>query len=66
MAAVARSTGRGRPRDAGSAPSVVSVGLACLDFLAVVDHFPAPEEKMRTNALRQQGGGNVRPTTLVS
>lgn len=36
---------------------VVSVGLAGLDYLAVVDHFPVPDEKMRTQgALQQQGG----------
>lgn len=34
-----------------AAPKVVGLGSLGMDYLAAVDHFPAPDEKMRTQEL---------------
>ena len=41
------------------APHLLSVGLAAVDFVATVDHFPEPDEKMRSSSLLVEGGGNA-------
>jgi len=38
---------------------VVAIGSAIVDYVASVDHFPTPDEKMRTTALEVLGGGNA-------
>ncbi|KAJ0967471.1 hypothetical protein J5N97_024388 [Dioscorea zingiberensis] len=37
---------------------VVGCGMACVDYVAVVDAFPVPDEKVRTENVRVLGGGN--------
>jgi sugar/nucleoside kinase (ribokinase family) len=37
---------------------VLGVGLAIIDYIATVDHFPEPDEKMRSQVLECVGGGN--------
>eukprot|EP00906_Rhabdomonas_costata_P039145 RCo055387 len=44
---------------AGADPSVLAVGAVCMDTMAVVDHFPSPDEKMRTQSLTHIPGGNA-------
>ncbi|XP_061368589.1 uncharacterized protein LOC133311552 isoform X2 [Gastrolobium bilobum] len=40
-------------------PIVVGCGGVYVDFLAAVDAFPKPDDKIRTTNLKVQGGGNV-------
>jgi sugar/nucleoside kinase (ribokinase family) len=40
-------------------PHILSFGIAAVDFIAVVDHFPEPDEKMRSSSLLVEGGGNA-------
>lgn len=40
-------------------PKILSFGIAAVDFIAVVDHFPEPDEKMRSSSLWIAGGGNA-------
>jgi sugar/nucleoside kinase (ribokinase family) len=42
--------------------SILIFGAACLDYIAQVDHFPRPDEKLRTNSLTICGGGNAANT----
>jgi len=42
--------------------SILIFGAACLDYIAQVDHFPQPDEKLRTNSLTLCGGGNAGNT----
>jgi sugar/nucleoside kinase (ribokinase family) len=42
--------------------SVLIFGVAVLDYIASVDHFPQPDEKLRTNSLTICGGGNAANT----
>jgi len=42
--------------------SLLIFGAACLDYIALVDHFPQPDEKLRTNSLTIVGGGNAGNT----
>jgi len=42
--------------------SVLIFGGTCLDYIASVDHFPQPDEKLRTNSLTICGGGNASNT----
>eukprot|EP00029_Vermamoeba_vermiformis_P001523 TRINITY_DN11701_c0_g1_i1.p1 TRINITY_DN11701_c0_g1~~TRINITY_DN11701_c0_g1_i1.p1 ORF type:complete len:373 (-),score=27.27 TRINITY_DN11701_c0_g1_i1:123-1241(-) len=37
---------------------VLGVGLAIIDYIASVDHYPEPDEKMRSQSLECTGGGN--------
>ena len=39
-------------------PRIVSVGIAGVDLIARVGSFPAPDDKIRTEALSPMGGGN--------
>ena len=43
--------------------SILIFGAACLDYIALVDHFPQPDEKLRTNSLTICGGGNAGNTS---
>ena len=38
-------------------------GAACLDYIAQVNHFPVPDEKLRTDSLTICGGGNAGNTS---
>jgi len=40
----------------------VGVGVACLDYIATVEHFPRPDEKLRTSGALVTGGGNSANT----
>jgi hypothetical protein len=40
-------------------PRILSFGIAAVDFVAVVDHFPEPDEKIRSSSLLIGGGGNA-------
>lgn len=40
-------------------PSVFAFGSCGVDYLAVVDAYPAPDDKIRTRSLTTQGGGNA-------
>lgn len=42
--------------------SILIYGASCLDYIASVDHFPQPDEKLRTNSLTICGGGNAGNT----
>ncbi|CAF1100432.1 unnamed protein product [Rotaria sordida] len=42
--------------------SILVFGAACLDYIAQVNHFPRPDEKLRTNSLTICGGGNASNT----
>ena len=42
--------------------SVLIFGAVCLDYIAQVNHFPRPDEKLRTNSLTICGGGNAGNT----
>ncbi|CAF3209278.1 unnamed protein product [Rotaria sp. Silwood2] len=42
--------------------SILIFGAACLDYIAQVNHFPQPDEKLRTNSLTICGGGNAGNT----
>lgn len=46
-------------------PHILSVGLAAVDFVATVDHFPTPDEKMRSQSLQIFGGGNAANTACA-
>ena len=50
---------------APTTPKILSVGLAAVDFVATVDHFPDPDEKMRSSALLVEGGGNAANTACA-
>jgi len=43
----------------GRGGRVLGFGSVCVDYLAQVARFPTPDEKMRTEAMQMQGGGNV-------
>lgn len=43
-------------------PHILCVGIAALDAIATADHFPSPDEKMRSNTLSYHGGGNAANT----
>lgn len=38
---------------------VLGCGAACIDYLATVDSYPNPDDKIRTTSLKIQGGGNA-------
>ncbi|KAK9282322.1 hypothetical protein L1049_005236 [Liquidambar formosana] len=38
---------------------VLGCGAAVVDFLAVVDSYPKPDDKIRSTSLKVQGGGNA-------
>ncbi|MED6125070.1 hypothetical protein PIB30_065038 [Stylosanthes scabra] len=38
---------------------VVGYGMTTVDFLATVDSFPNPDDKVRTTSFKVQGGGNA-------
>ncbi len=44
---------------------IVGLGLCCMDYLLVVPHIPAPDEKMFCLDFRREGGGVVS-TALVA
>ncbi|KAF6144375.1 hypothetical protein GIB67_024602 [Kingdonia uniflora] len=44
---------------AAEAIVVVGVGSAVVDYLATVDSYPNPDDKIRSTGLKVQGGGNV-------
>lgn len=46
-------------------PHIMCVGLATIDFVATVDHFPEPDEKMRSSSLTIEGGGNAANTACA-
>jgi len=46
-------------------PKILSVGLGAVDFVATVDHFPEPDEKMRSSSLLVEGGGNAANTACA-
>lgn len=48
-----------------AAPKILSVGLSAVDFVATVDHFPEPDEKMRSSSLLVEGGGNAANTACA-
>ncbi|KAL9676900.1 hypothetical protein QQ045_005121 [Rhodiola kirilowii] len=39
--------------------SQVGIGAAAIDFLATVDAYPKPDDKIRSTSLKVQGGGNA-------
>ncbi|GAX78658.1 hypothetical protein CEUSTIGMA_g6096.t1 [Chlamydomonas eustigma] len=41
-----------------SSGRILGMGSCCVDYLAAVKTFPCPDEKLRTDALEVQGGGN--------
>lgn len=51
--------------DPASTPKILSVGLSAVDFVATVDHFPEPDEKMRSSRLLVEGGGNAANTACA-
>ncbi|KAL5711813.1 hypothetical protein ACHQM5_014052 [Ranunculus cassubicifolius] len=40
-------------------PIVLGVGATCIDYLATVDSYPNPDDKIRSTSLKIQGGGNA-------
>ncbi|XP_014496074.1 ribokinase [Vigna radiata var. radiata] len=38
---------------------VVGYGMTAVDFLATVDRFPNPDDKVRSSSLKVEGGGNA-------
>lgn len=44
---------------------VLCVGVAAVDFVATVDHYPVPNEKMRSTSLLVEGGGNAANTACA-
>ena len=46
-------------------PNILSFGNACVDLLAICDHFPVPDEKMRSSRLLFEGGGNAANTACA-
>ena len=40
-------------------PKILSVGLSAIDFVATVDQFPQPDDKIRSTSLVAEGGGNA-------
>ncbi|KAG7345453.1 PfkB carbohydrate kinase family protein [Nitzschia inconspicua] len=50
---------------AAAMPKILSVGLSAVDFVATVDHFPEPDEKMRSSSLLVEGGGNAANTACA-
>ncbi|KAF5178347.1 Ketohexokinase [Thalictrum thalictroides] len=38
---------------------VLGCGAACIDYLATVDSYPKPDDKIRSTSLKIQGGGNA-------
>lgn len=46
-------------------PHILCVGLSTIDFVATVDHFPEPDEKMRSSSLTVEGGGNAANTACA-
>lgn len=45
-----------------SSLKVVGLGMCGIDMLAQVDHFPKPDEKIRTTSTQIRGGGNTSNT----
>jgi len=45
-----------------SGPVVLGLGATALDYLATVERYPQPDEKIRSQSLTIQGGGNVANT----
>ena len=43
--------------------TVLVFGAACLDYIAQVNRFPVPDEKLRTDSLTICGGGNAGNTS---
>jgi len=41
---------------------VLGLGTAGIDYVAMVDHYPSPDDKVRVAAAFQTGGGNVANT----
>lgn len=56
------SNERNHPR---KIPTLLSFGNACVDQLAICDHFPQPDEKMHSSELRFEGGGNAANTACA-
>ncbi|CAM9392356.1 unnamed protein product [Phaeothamnion confervicola] len=55
------------PDIAPSPPRVLGLGSAGVDFIALVDRYPEPDAKIRTESLEVVGGGNCGNTlTCVS
>eukprot|EP00957_Ditylum_brightwellii_P155735 11856691-Ditylum_brightwellii.AAC.1 len=46
-------------------PRILCVGVAGIDYVASVDHFPKPDEKMRSDSLLIDGGGNAANTACA-
>ena len=44
---------------------VVGLGVACLDYIATVENFPAKDEKIRTSHASVMGGGNGANTMVA-
>ena len=44
---------------------ILCVGLACLDTIATIDEFPAPDSKVRSKSLHNYGGGNAANTAVA-
>ena len=49
-----------------AAPSVVFVGLACVDFIAEVPRLPAEDTEVRATGMRQAVGGNSANSSRVA
>src|SRR5690349_15190966 len=45
--------------------NVLGVGVATVDLIACIDHFPAPDEKMRASEFSLAGGGNAANTIVA-
>ncbi len=44
---------------------VLGLGVATLDYLALIPHYPKPDEKIRCNDVLTQGGGNCANTLVA-
>ena len=47
-------------------PTVVGIGTLCLDFIAFVDEYPAPDTKIRSDCGPAVGGGGNVGNTLTA
>ncbi|KAK4530919.1 hypothetical protein CCYA_CCYA06G1776 [Cyanidiococcus yangmingshanensis] len=47
---------------AADTPVVLGLGATAIDYLATVDRYPQPDEKIRSRSFTIQGGGNVANT----
>lgn len=64
-------TYRGESRCSTQAPKstddILGLGAAAIDYIAEVEKFPSPDDKIRTISLKMEGGGNAGNTmTAVS